>query len=278
MSDSIRSGFQRALNAHGYGFHAAVGRELHRLNRSDQSGFAVATAEFPVLVRGVASRIDLVLEGSSRRWFMAVECKRVDPAIANWCFIASRTLGGRPHDNALHFDTFATQHGEMYCEPKVCGHVESVAHVGLEVRGAERGDGTNSGRNDIENALSQACRGANGLIDYFAANPQYFKRGSRLVVVPLVVTTARLWLSSANLDAATLDVGHVDLAREGFGSVGWLALQYRQSPGIRHSIRFGLLDEDIAQGADLHAKRTVLVANPTGLSDLFDRASYWSAG
>lgn len=278
MSDEIRDLFQRALNSHGYGFHAAVGREIHRIARAGGSGFSVATTEFPVLVRGQASRVDLVLEGSSRRWFMTVECKRVDPAIAHWCFIQSHVLGGRKFDNALHFDSLATLHDEVFCEPKVCGHVDRFAHIGVEVRSNKRGDGTSVGRNDIENALTQACRGANGLVEYFASNRQYFKRGNRLVVVPMVVTTAALWLSATQLDDADLADGQVDLTQAEFVQVPWLVYQYHQSPGIRHSIRFGELDVEIGQGADLYAKRSVLISNPSGLNELLDHASFWRAG
>lgn len=78
---------QKKLNFHGYGFQYAVLRFSEELFRQKISSWIFRWSEFPVQVNNVDTRIDFILENTQNGIFIVAECKRVNPAYSNWCFV-----------------------------------------------------------------------------------------------------------------------------------------------------------------------------------------------
>jgi hypothetical protein len=139
-------GFHKLLNQHGHGFHYAVLREAHRLFDQGLSRWGFVTDEFPVSIRGVDTRIDFVLQhASNSRLYIIAECKRANPALANWCFLrapyARRSEG-------IYVDHLSwTVSGEMdIVEVTNVGYTAEAYHIGLEARTGSLGDSAGKGR------------------------------------------------------------------------------------------------------------------------------------
>src|SRR5262249_25006063 len=84
-----------ALNQHGYAFHFRTLKAAQEANDERSSDWIFQVSEFPVEVRGRATRIDYVLQRApsfgppeARRYFtfVVVECKRANPSYKRWCF------------------------------------------------------------------------------------------------------------------------------------------------------------------------------------------------
>src|SRR5438067_1519637 len=96
----VAGGFERVLNRHGYGFQYAVLRKARLLFEKKQSVWRFEVSEFPVTTQHDSTRIDFVLKAGSKETpiLMIVECKRANPALANWCFIHAPAVHARQLD------------------------------------------------------------------------------------------------------------------------------------------------------------------------------------
>jgi hypothetical protein len=110
----VLKGFEKALNEHGYGFHYAVLKQTMDLYDAtpQHSAFFFEAAEFPVESGGNNTKIDFVLQriaplphsGDAEfgsRMFLLAECKRVNPALSNRCFIRAPFTRRTGCSNAL---------------------------------------------------------------------------------------------------------------------------------------------------------------------------------
>src|SRR4051812_35520208 len=83
--DQFNHEFAKALNSHGYGFQYRVIKEVEECD----SIWSPVVPEFPVEARGHETRIDVILKGTRRSLYIVAECKRVNPALSQWCFVQS---------------------------------------------------------------------------------------------------------------------------------------------------------------------------------------------
>src|SRR5262245_35612150 len=107
MADSILppdDSFLKVLNSHGYGFQYSVIRLADTLYKDGKSGWRFEWAEFPVSVQGDDTRIDLVLRQGRSHYYMLGECKRVNPALGNWCFAHAPYTRPNDYNLTLFFD------------------------------------------------------------------------------------------------------------------------------------------------------------------------------
>src|SRR5579885_3410041 len=81
----VEAGFRKALDSHGYGFQYAVLQRAKELHKTTSPWYPVVP-EFGVEAKGRDTRIDFVLGTRGMTLFLVCECKRANPAIANWCF------------------------------------------------------------------------------------------------------------------------------------------------------------------------------------------------
>jgi hypothetical protein len=109
-------------------------------------------------------------------------------------------------------------------------------HIGLPVRGKEDGDGQGgSTREVIERAADQVVRGVNGFADFLNRNRQIVGGHQRVVLLPVVFTTAALYASGVDLAEAKIVDGNLPAQAE-IESVPWIWFQYHVSSSLRHQI------------------------------------------
>ncbi len=222
-------GFHKLLNSHGYAFQYSVIRLAEKLAAEERSAWLFQGAEFPVVVQGADTRIDFIMSSQSLRTYMVSECKRVNPALGDWCFAQAPYTHRNTQENRLIFDSIearALQGATARAEGRDYEFTSSVTsiitsqnyHLGFELKSNQRGDPQAGG--GIDDAIGQVLRGVNGLINYFASHQRSLRNGflSHLPIprqnfttkiVPVIFTTANLWASDVDLGAADLTTGKI---------------------------------------------------------------------
>jgi hypothetical protein len=154
---------------------------------------------------------------------------------------------------------------------KPADRVGTIYHVGLELRQeGEKGDAYSSGRQAIEDAATQVCRGLNGLVNFCARTMAV----RTPVFLPAIFTTARLWVSDINLADADLATGTFPSNSGELKEVTWLLYQYNQSPGLKHAV----ISKDKMDGLEGYfyseSARTIAVVGASGIEDFLTR-NWW---
>ena len=288
-ADATKRAFDAALNRQGYPFQYAVIEEARKLFEStpSRSRFVPQAAEFPVVIQGEATSIDFVLKHAESHFFLACECKRANPALADWCFLRTPFVRPGASDKSLVVDGLATHE-----RPDVDANLRSVvrrrseefqtAHIALEVkRGDVKGDAVGGSRGAIDVAATQVMRGLNGLIEFarsrlelcFGTNPPH---GTQTVVfLPVIFTTAAIFFCDVDLSTTELASGRVDLTGARFERCDWLALQYHQTPNLKHSASVIGPRPGRTLGEVLETEfiRTIPIVSPDGIGSFLRWAS-----
>ena len=253
--------FTKILNRHGYGLQYAVLKAAEELYERRRSQWAFEVAEFPVAVKGHGTRIDFILRHRDRPQYLLAECKRANPALANWCFAAAPYVRrDRVREDVFAEHVFVGGNLDLHSSVKSLGAASKAYHIALETRTTNPGDTEGTGRGAIEEAATQVCRGLNGLVQFFADRQKLPNGWPELVISPVIVTTANLWSSEVDLSAADLATGEVPLDAAELSPQQYVMLQYHLSPGIKHGVRtYGM--EPLGQVLDREFIRTVHIVN-----------------
>lgn len=264
----VRTGFQKTLDSHGYGFQYAVQRKLDELATEWPVAWRFEAAEMPVKVRNRETRIDFVYRGPGTRGYLVGECKRVRAGV-DWCFIRG---GGTPrrHDprSLVVEAVLRAQTDQVYAVAAHVGQTAKYADIGREFStSAELGDARGPGKSSIEDAVTQVLAGASGLAAVVAKYKDQLAFNHHVPVLPVVFTTARLWYSDAELSSADLASGRIRLDDAGFGEVPWIPLQYHQSVSLVSEVRRELALQGVADELDHLHRRTVFIVNAGGIAE-----------
>jgi hypothetical protein len=244
MADSdkepVLTAFNEALNSHGYSFQYAVLEDLRKLEFMRASAWIFQAAEFPVEVRDKSTRIDFILKHKDREFFLVGECKRAKPAYSTWCFAKAPFVARNKDKDAIVIEriTRSPQEGNARASIVWAGNSPNAVHIATAVRTNQKVESKGVGRDAIEEAATQVCRGLNGLIQ-FRANELLASAGSTsydATFLPVIFTTAQLWVTEADLTATDLASGEIDLRQFAFRQVPWVCFQYHLSHGIKHSV------------------------------------------
>ena len=145
--------------------------------------------------------------------------------------------------------------------------------IGIDITTGKKGDVAGPGRGAIEDAATQVLRGLNGFIQFLDKNFLLISSTNGCEVMPVIFTTASLWVYSVNLSNADLTTGNVLIEPDKFTKVGWLLYQYNQSPGIKHTaVQLGEIG-DIGSLLESEFVRTIPIINPSGIEEFFNWAS-----
>ncbi|HEV7743891.1 MAG TPA: hypothetical protein VGO56_02740 [Pyrinomonadaceae bacterium] len=247
QTEQIRNSFQKALNRHGYGFQFSVLEIAERLakkvDENERSLWKFLFSEVPVEVQGSGTRIDFILSrsrfnSSSPFFYLICECKRANPALSNWCFVrAPRVRRNQPKGiDSLLIETVIQPNGVAPFKIIASNDhpLRDAYHLGVEVRAAKPGDKNGESGRAIEDAVTQVLRGLNGYLGALSQNNQLVE-GTLTYLLPVIFTTAQLWVSSADLGQADLTTGDINLSQDEFRPVPWLWYQYHMSPGLKHT-------------------------------------------
>ncbi len=280
--------FRNVLDSHGYGFQYSVIRFADTLYKTSKSGWHFVWAEFPVSVQAKEgqskdTKIDLVLQNGRLPYYMLGECKKVNPALCQWCFARAPYTHPNPNNLKLLFEAIDVISLDQVAaiDPKRPYRLISsifptragnIFHVGVELKSNKKGDAQgSSGRGAIEDAIGQILRGVNGMVEYFTTHQQSLQPGYKVVLVPVIFTTANLWISEVDLGSADLGTGSIAVDTASLKPAPWLWLNYNQSPGLKHS----LAGQEQYHGMDdmLEAEftRSIAIVNALGIEDFLRR-------
>lgn len=272
-TEDIDEVFRKTLNAHGHGFHYAALRSVEAIRRNPPH-WHVAVAEFGVEVRGRDTRVDLIIQKGSQPFYLLVECKRANPAVAYWCF--ARASWPRADDLAsMSFVEVLTRSETGTCSTNLARilHTDRAYQVALEVRTGKKGDADGRGRGAIEESLGQVCRGFNGFLEFLATRDDITPVGSSTYVLPVVFTTAKLLVSPVELGTADLLSGELEQSMQ-LEERDWVWLDYPQSPGLKHTITHKSVEPRLAEVFYSEFMRRVAVVSASGIEN-FLRSQMW---
>lgn len=283
---AVQKAFERELNQHGYGFQHAVIARVRGLYNGDHSWCPMG-AELPV-DQGPGTKVDIILRSSTFHtsvWLVG-ECKRVNPAFTDWCFISSPFTHDRRRRGWDSMSLECLNYDPLQPIDNPTAHIkqtngmklEKAYHIGLAIKSAVSGDvepRAGTGRDAIEAAASQVLRGLNGFVNTLVTFPDMLTFEKVNVLLPVIFTTAKLWVSSADLSTADLESGNVALEQHKFEQANWIWFQYHTSTGLKHP---HVIESDIVANfehlMDSEYIRTIAIVSATGL----DQFLIWSAG
>jgi hypothetical protein len=258
---------RNVLGAHGYGFQYAVLRRAEKLAAERRSRWVFEGAEFPVGTAESPTHIDFILRNADSTVYLVSECERADPAHANWCFLKAPYTRRDSFEAGLVFQEVVYQAETLVvAQPRTRHASLECTHLGFELRTGAKGEGS-GGRGAINDATAQVLRGSNGLIDHLFPKQRAYRGDRRNVVfVPVIFTTARLWVAKGDLGAADLTTGRLNEDWGELISVPWLWYTYNQSPALRHRLPSASQDQ-LSLSETLHAEysRTIAIVGSDGI-------------
>ena len=242
--------YRRVLNHHGYGFQYRLLDIIADLRKQRRSDWDLEAAEFPVRVRDMSTRIDFILRKTKPHLYLIAECKRVNPALSNWCFASSIYASGSSRSDKLRFQSAwvptpnkhlvemssRSQATRMLTQTFAADVAEGVYHVGLSVRSTQPGDKFGKNSDAIEEAAGQVCKGVNGLIEYFDSQRLKLPENEKLIFLPVICTTARIWTTTVDLASASIEKGEFESGSVPVKEASWIWYQYHPSPALRHTV------------------------------------------
>lgn len=279
----IRSAFQDALNRHGYGFQYAVLKKASELVKKG-SRWIPAVAEFPVPL-GDGTKIDFLLRdlAFNTRTTLICECKRVNEAFGRWCFVRApytHDALGRDHSVIMDSIEFSTREDgqRVRVSHKHGVFLDRAYSIGLVVKNNNaKGDAQpRKGTNEeaIEEAATQVLRGSNGYIETLSQHPRLLREGQPHIVLPVIFTTATLWVSDADLSGADLGSGKIDIGEAGFKSVPWIWYQYHMSPALKYSVRREHEPTELEEMLEWEYMRTIVIVGKGGIENFLMTTSH----
>ena len=274
MQINPEKGLARQLNIHGYGFQYAV---LKVAQHCDNSPWIFEVAEFPVEINGKSTHIDFILSSRNEPFFMVAECKRADPALSNWCFVKSPYVSRKVNrsEKLVREVIISRKYSSgppMFIIDWQSGF-EKIYRLGFEVKSGEKGDGK-FGRGQFNDAITQVLRGHNGLINFFSLELQKtnlmplggrFREIDYAAFLPVIFTTAKLWVSDVNLSDADINSGNIGEPYDSLVQKEWLFYHYSQTPDISHPLDGMSKIDDLSDALYLDYSRTIPIVNASGI-------------
>jgi hypothetical protein len=269
--------FGKVLNSHGYGFQYSILKRNDDLLYRGGSRWTIVDDEIPVKVQDGETKIDFVLSlGSNIPIYMIAECKKVNPALSNWCFIkAPNAIRNRSKYEPLLLECIQqNDSGLLFSSSHQGVSQDNHYHIPIELRSNENGEAHDSGHGAIENATAQVCRGLNGYVEFLAKNRQIISGKKKTMLLPVIFTTAKVWVSDIDLSLTNLDNGKVDVNQIKLEKRSWVFYQYKQSPGIKHVQEPSEHSEDIKKLLELEYIRTIAIVTASGTEEFLRWSSF----
>ena len=281
MNKSEKETFENGLNQHGYAFASAVINEAADLFDKRSSAWQIHCTEQPVTCGAHHTRIDFVLsqQRDDTCWLLVGECKRVNPVYSKWCFARSRYQEPRWLEQKIIAECIQLR------EPRRSSIVNSpnydrIFDIGFVLKTSKDNNeivehAVSKDNDAIENSCTQVLRGLNGLVSGLSENESLrttLQGINRVLVLPVVFTTAKLVSSDVDMAKADLNSGRVKLEKEP-EIKDWLFLQYPQSPTVRHQLP-ARVPNSARTWSEVVAHefwRTVTIISPNGIASYLKR-------
>ena len=104
---------------------------------------------------------------------------------------------------------------------------------------------------------------------------RYKKEWHRAAFMPVIFTTANLWVSDINLSSAELNNGNVDVSKIKLEPKNWVYYHYAQSPNIKHPFENCEKREELSDILYLDYTRTIPIVNSRGI-ETFLKDNSWA--
>jgi hypothetical protein len=291
--EAAKDSFHRELNSNGFGFQYAVLDLANSLYEKQESAWQFEAAEFPVRVQQSNTHIDFILQRDRSRNFsgnyfvyLVAECKRANPAHSNWCFVrAPYTYGNKTGPDPWLIEQLSradvghfTRNAVSTCARRI-PTAEYFYHIAMEVKTGQKGDehGYSKGKG-IEDATSQVCRGVGGLAEFIAQNLDILLSARAAIFIPVIFTTAKLFVTDADLSTADLQTGNIDLSNTEFVETPYLFYQYNLSPVLKHSLPFGSHRNNLSKLLESAFVRTIAIVSAAGIEHFLQWSSEYDFG
>jgi hypothetical protein len=262
MEKSLEKGLAHLLNTHGYSFQYAVIKAAISYFEDKSSPWRFEVAEFPVEVNDKSTHIDFILKNINESFYMVAECKRVNPALKDWCFVkapyVSRKLSQSSSSGERIVREVINSYLSTYTHSAYASAIppqtpytatglqwfhrsRDIYRLAFEVKSGEKGEGQ-YGRGQINEAITQVLTGLNGILNFasntFDSETRLFFGADHAAFMPVIFTNASLWVTEIDLSEADLESGNVDIDKIKLEPREWLFYHYDQSPGLKHSVGF----------------------------------------
>ncbi len=271
---AVQAGLRKLLQVHGYGFQYALLKQAADAYEAGRSTWLFEVAEFPVASREVSTRVDFVLRRPRSRAFLVVECKRTDPRRSNWCFVSApyvRREGAPTQLIVEHIRETARETGVVKAYPAYADWHGTAYHLGFEIRGAHGGnEETPTSRNAIDESATQVMRGIAGLTEVYARNAARVREGPPLLLMPVIVTTARLFSTPADLSQSGLSSSDMPSVPE-LQPEEWVVYQFPLSPMLKHSVSHYSDDRELSGMLTMDHLRSILVVQANAFEKFLSR-------
>lgn len=285
VTEELSNSFAKVLSSHGYGFQFSVLKKAEELQKdTGKSLFFLEASEFPVNVQSTDTRIDFILKKISGggKWrnttFLLAECKRANPALSNWCFVkAPFTHRNRFGDteNLIIENLLRDEESEKIVNFAQQNHrINNSYDIGFEIRKNVKGDTSGERGEAIEKAASQILRGMNGFIQTMTKEQHVWKKSYKILFLPVIFTTANLFVSDVDISSSDLQTGEIKLTKEQIKSVSWLYYQYPMSIGLKHSTNSQNESKDISSLLVNDYLRTIPIVSADGIESFLKTASF----
>ena len=288
MNQGLDKGLTHSLNIHGYSFQYAVLKVASTCFENKTSPWAFEVSEFPVAINDFSTHVDFILRNKNEPFYFIGECKRVNPAVANWCFVkapyVSRDIST---GERIVREVISVDPANKNAQPKTCldwiERSKEIYRLGFEVKSSGKGEAT-YGRGQINEATTQVLKGLNGIISFFINHynknknfplGKYVHNIYRLAFMPVIFTTANLWVTDVNLNMADIKDGNIDVSSIQLKPKEWLFYQHSQSPNVKHS--FGNLENSKGLSDLLYFDytRTIPIVNSSAIQTFFSQY-FWN--
>lgn len=284
ITDEFSSPFSKVLSNHGYGFQFSVLRKANELAGNRKSQFKFEASEFPVKVQGIDTKIDFILRKKTGErefqinLFLLAECKKANPALSSWFFVKApythrniwsgisnliiETLLREKEDNSIH---------NLVKENYTSGN---NYNLGFEMRTNQPGVTSGETGQAIEKASSQILRGMNGFIETIIKEQNVWANCFQIYFLPVIFTTANLFVSDVDLSLSNLQTGEIKLSKEQIQNVPWVFYQYPMSVGLKHLLISINESKDISSLLVNDYIRSIAVVSADGIEDFFTKNSF----
>lgn len=283
MSTELSELLLNAINEQGYLFQEACEHCL----RSNETAteWEVRAYEYPVSLWGQDTKVDVVLHAkrqSPPELYALVECKRADPSYIYWVFGAP----GLPFGDALCSTLGFKSHSKISSDqPLQVNRLLEQLHFKVATYSARSWQEVKKGSNkrvstpqNIENAFGQVLKGVGGFAQEQLHQRRKGHASIEIFFVPVVVTTASLYVAYYETKDIDLATGKVSKDKVLFGPQGkpaeedpWVLVDY----GVGENVAPEPIPESYhgVDPAELqkYKIRSIFVVNSDNLVDFFSK-------
>lgn len=282
-NEDVLRGFQEAIRRGGHGLKYSLLKLNEGLARRERSDWRFIASHFPVEARNRVTHIDLILQRWRPRIYMLAHCKVADPLYQNWCFASAPRITAHYDDRLVLDCTHVDENEQVQHYVRHSFTDRKFVHIGSEVRSDSLEAGAEQQRSHaFRRAVAQANNWVSGIsktlasnINFFPREEEFFRRGRprSICLLPVIFTTADIWVAEADLSSAAIESGRIDLAPSGLTKSSWVLYQEYT---VREEKLSTLADEQPRALEELMEKqyvRTIPVVNPSGVAEFLHWAS-----